>query len=298
MNQVLQECHQGEWRDLSDGCLVSVMNRGVCLSRKLVVPFMLFDRLVVLLSVFPGKMASEVHVPGAHFVAIIGYLWGNLVPVSAISFPASLLGGGLQSEMLYLRAYVAESQHGFLGLCGGWKFDWGKEMRDIWSFWRSWEFVGSFSVNWMETNALGNQLQWANGCFSIRHVGLGIATRGAKFLATGDWIQLSSSGLISSVSFKVHQGLRPLPLIGFDLPLTCENRVLMAVQGPVLSCWSIKPWVGDKNKKLNMGFKAKHQSWLMSHAVTPTTSRCCYVHEQQMLLRPWLKEKCRQKLAL
>jgi hypothetical protein len=134
MNQVLQEHRQGEWRDLLDGCLASIMNGGVCLSRKLVVPFMLFDCLVILLSVFPGKMALEVHVPSAHFVAIIGYLRGNLVPVSAISFPASLLGGRLQSEMLYSRAYVAESQHNFLGLCGGWKFDWGKEMRDIWSF--------------------------------------------------------------------------------------------------------------------------------------------------------------------
>ena len=70
---------------------------------------MLFDHLVVLLSVFPGRMASEVHIPGAHFVAIIGYLRGNLVLVSAISFPASLLGGRLQSEMLYSCAYVAES---------------------------------------------------------------------------------------------------------------------------------------------------------------------------------------------
>ena len=74
MNQVLQECHQGEWRDLSDGCLASIVNGGVCLSQKLIVPFMLFDRLVVLLSVFPGKMALEVHVPSAHFIAIIGYL--------------------------------------------------------------------------------------------------------------------------------------------------------------------------------------------------------------------------------
>ena len=200
--------------------------------------------------------------------------------------------------MLYSCVYVAESQHGFLSLYSGWKFDWGKEMWDIWSFWRLWEFVGSFSANWMGTSALGNQLWWANGCISIRHVGLGIATQGAKFLTTGDRIQLSSGSLISLVSFKVHQGLRPLPWIRFNLPLTCENRILMAVQGPVLSCWSVEPWVGDKNKKLNMGFKAKHQSWLMSHAVTPTTSRCCYVHEQQMLLRPWLGEKCRRKLAL
>ena len=81
----------------------------------------------------------------------------------------------------------------------------------------------------MRTSALGNQLWWANGCISVRHVGLGIATQGAKFLTTGDQIQSSSSGLISSVSFKVHQGLRPLPLIGFNLPLTCENHVLMAV---------------------------------------------------------------------
>ena len=44
------------------------------MSQKLVVPFMLFDHLVVLLSVFPGKMALEVHVSGAHFIAIIGYL--------------------------------------------------------------------------------------------------------------------------------------------------------------------------------------------------------------------------------
>jgi hypothetical protein len=95
---------------------------------------MLFDHLVVLLSVFPGKMALEVHVPGAHFIAIIGYLQGNLVSVGAISFPVSLLGGGLRSEMLYSRAYIAESQHGFLGLCSGWKFDWGKEMQDIQSF--------------------------------------------------------------------------------------------------------------------------------------------------------------------
>ena len=128
MNQVLQERHQGEWRDLLNGCLASVMNGGICLSQKLVVPFMLFDRLVVLLSVFPGKMASEFCVPGAHFIAIIGYLQGNLVLVGTISFPASLLGGGLQSEMLYSRAYVTESQHGFLSLYGGWKFDWGKEM--------------------------------------------------------------------------------------------------------------------------------------------------------------------------
>jgi hypothetical protein len=96
--------------------------------------------------------------------------------------------------------------------------------------------VGSFGANWMGTSALGNQLQWANGCISVRHVGLGIATQGAKFLATGDQIQLSSGGLISSVSFKAHQGLRPLPLIGFDLPLTCENPISMAVQGPVSSC--------------------------------------------------------------
>ena len=259
---------------------------------------MLFDRLIVLLSVFPGKMALEVCIPGAHFVAIIGYLWGNLVPVSAISFPASLLEGRLRLETLYLCAYVAESQHSFLGLCGGWKFNWGKEMQDIWSFWRSWEFAGSFGANWMGTSALGNQLQWANGCISVRHVELDIATQGAKFLATGDQIQSSSSGLISLVSFKVHQGLKPLPLIRFNLPLTCENCVPMAVQGPILSCWSVEPWVGDKNKKLNMGFKAKHQSWLMSHAVTPTTSRCCYIHEQQMLLHPWLREKCRWKLAL
>ena len=95
MNQVLQEHHQGEWRDLADGCLASVVNGGICLSRKLVVPFMHFDCLVVLLSVFPGKMALEVCIPGAHFIAIIGYFRGNLVPVGAISFPASLLGGGL-----------------------------------------------------------------------------------------------------------------------------------------------------------------------------------------------------------
>ena len=42
------------------------------MSQKLVVPFMLFDCLVVLLSVFPGKMASEVRIPSAHFIAIIG----------------------------------------------------------------------------------------------------------------------------------------------------------------------------------------------------------------------------------
>ena len=95
---------------------------------------MLFDCLVVLLSVFPGKMALEVCIPGAHFIAIIGYLQGNLVLVGAISFPASLLGGGLQSETLYSHTYIAESQHSFLGLCGGWKFDWGKEMRNIQSF--------------------------------------------------------------------------------------------------------------------------------------------------------------------
>ena len=166
MNQVLQEHRQGEWQDLSDGCLVSVINRGICLSWKLVVPFMLFDCLIVLLSVFPGKMASEVRVPGAHFVAIIGYLWGNLVLVSAISFPASLLEGRLRLETLYSCAYVAESQHSFLGLCGGWKFNWGKEMRDIQSFWRLWEFAGSFGANWMGTSALGNQLQWAN-CYFI-----------------------------------------------------------------------------------------------------------------------------------
>ena len=134
MNQVLQERHQGEWWDLLDGCLASVVNGGVWLSQKLVVPFMLFDHLVVLLSVFPGKMALEVHIPGAHFIAIIGYLQGNLVPVSAISFPASLLEGRLRSEMLYSCAYVAESQHSFLSLCSGWKFNWGKEMRDIQSF--------------------------------------------------------------------------------------------------------------------------------------------------------------------
>ena len=81
----------------------------------------------------------------------------------------------------------------------------------------------------MGTSALGNQLQWANGCISVRHIGLGITTWGAKFLATGDRIQSSSGGLISLVSFKVHQGLRPLPLIGFNLPLTCENHVSMDV---------------------------------------------------------------------
>ena len=92
---MLQERCQGEWWDLSDGYLASVMNGGICLSQKLVVPFMLFDHLVVLLSVFSNKMALKVHISGAHFIAIIGYLRGNLVLVDAISFPVSLLGGGL-----------------------------------------------------------------------------------------------------------------------------------------------------------------------------------------------------------
>ena len=60
----------------------------VDLGQKFEIPFVVHDRLVVLLGVMPAKMLSEVSGPCAHSVlALFG--------LAPLSFTASLLGGGV-----------------------------------------------------------------------------------------------------------------------------------------------------------------------------------------------------------
>ncbi len=56
----------------------------------------IYDRLVVLLSVTLEKMLSEVRVPGVFLVEVIGNVPWELEPINdAMSFAASLLEGGV-----------------------------------------------------------------------------------------------------------------------------------------------------------------------------------------------------------
>ena len=87
---MLQEHRWRERWGLSDGYLVIVMDGGIaCVSQKLVVPLMVHDRLVVLVRVLPEKMSSEIRIPGARCVEIIGYFLGNSVLIGAMDFPAT-----------------------------------------------------------------------------------------------------------------------------------------------------------------------------------------------------------------
>lgn len=52
------------------------------------------------------------------------------------------------------------------------------------------------------------ELQWANRCIGIRCIAYIFITMQVKFFTTGDWIELSSSGLNCFGSFNVYQKLR------------------------------------------------------------------------------------------
>jgi hypothetical protein len=65
----------------------------VCLCRKLVVPIMVQDRLVVLCRVVLGEMPSKIWVRGPLSIEVIGYSRWNFILIRAINSPASLLEG-------------------------------------------------------------------------------------------------------------------------------------------------------------------------------------------------------------
>jgi len=61
--------------------------------QSLVFPIVVFVCLVVLQGVMIVKMVSQVHVPCALCVEIIGHIIRNFMLIVAINFPASLLAG-------------------------------------------------------------------------------------------------------------------------------------------------------------------------------------------------------------
>jgi len=65
------------------------------LSRKLVLPFMVDDRLVVLLGVLTEKMASEIPICSFPSIKVIGHTPRNVGLIGAIFFTACLLEGGV-----------------------------------------------------------------------------------------------------------------------------------------------------------------------------------------------------------
>jgi len=110
---------------------------------------------------------------------------------------------------------------------------------------------------WIGTGVLGNVLRCAIWHISIRWIQYIFITLQIKFLAAGDWVELTSGSLICLVSSNVNRGPRSLPSTSFemeqpDVLLRCENHVLelqysalyalepcaqpAAVQGSVSSC--------------------------------------------------------------
>ena len=63
------------------------------MSRKLVLPFMVDDRLVVLLGVLTEKMASEIPIHSFPSIKVIGHTPRNIGLIGAIFFAACLLEG-------------------------------------------------------------------------------------------------------------------------------------------------------------------------------------------------------------
>ncbi len=99
LDKVVQECCRRERGELLPDSIARCESRCVIrLTRKFVFrsPTIIYDYLVVLLSVPLEKMLSEVRVPGVFLVEIIGNVPWELEPINdAMSFAASLLEGGV-----------------------------------------------------------------------------------------------------------------------------------------------------------------------------------------------------------
>ena len=95
-SKVLHECCRRERGELLPDYIVRIVSRYVVrLCRKLVFPTVIYDGLVVLLSVLFEKMFSEVRARGVFLVEIIGDSPWDLQLINAIMFAASLLEGGI-----------------------------------------------------------------------------------------------------------------------------------------------------------------------------------------------------------
>jgi len=96
-DKVVQECCRREQGELRPDFIKRIVSRCV-IPRKLVFrsPMIIYDCLVVLLSVTLEKMLLEVRVPGVFLVEVIGNVPWELEPINdAMSFAASLLEGGV-----------------------------------------------------------------------------------------------------------------------------------------------------------------------------------------------------------
>ena len=94
-NKILQECRLREWWYLSGAYIVSIVKETICLSRGLVVPLVIHNRLVILFRVLLEKMLSEIRIRGASAIEIIDCIPGDVGLIGAITFAACVLEDGV-----------------------------------------------------------------------------------------------------------------------------------------------------------------------------------------------------------
>jgi hypothetical protein len=94
-NKSLQEYRLRERRYPSGANIASIVKGSVRLSRGLVVPLVIRNRLVVLLRVLFEKMLSKVRIPGSFSIKVVSYISGDVGLIGAITFAACVLEYGV-----------------------------------------------------------------------------------------------------------------------------------------------------------------------------------------------------------
>jgi len=96
LSKVLHECCQREQGELLPDYIARIVSRYVIqLCQKLVFPMVIYNGLVILLSVLFEKMFLEVRAHSVFLVEIIGDSPWDLQLINAIMFAASLLEGSI-----------------------------------------------------------------------------------------------------------------------------------------------------------------------------------------------------------